>query len=86
MGKSLFAPWLIDYEMVNVGLKKADAGLADVAVRGMEDFEQLRMVRLDSLLGTNVEFDPDPIAEKYRAGEPLEVLVAQGSAPKRASA
>lgn len=45
MGKSLFAPWLIDYEMVSVGLRKADSGLAEVAIRGLEDFAQLRMTR-----------------------------------------
>ena len=45
MGKSLFAPWLIDYEMISVGLKKARSGLVDVAARGLEDFAQLRMTR-----------------------------------------
>jgi len=45
IGKSLFAPWLIDYEMASVGLRKADAGLADIATRALEDFAQLKLIR-----------------------------------------
>lgn len=44
-GKSLFAPWLIDHEMISVGLKKASSGLADAAKQGLEDLAQLRMTR-----------------------------------------
>ena len=36
--KALFAPWLIDHEMISVGLKKVRAGMADVADRGLERF------------------------------------------------
>ena len=43
--KALFAPWLIDYEMVSVGLKKASLGLVDVAKQGLADLTQLRMTR-----------------------------------------
>ena len=44
-GKSLFAPWLIDHEMISVGLKKANSGLVDVAKQGLEDLAQLKMTR-----------------------------------------
>ena len=44
-GKTLFAPWLIDHEIVSVGLKKASSGLVDVAKQGLEDLAQLRMTR-----------------------------------------
>ena len=44
-GKSLFAPWLIDHEIVSVGLKKARSGLADVAKQGLEALAGMRMTR-----------------------------------------
>ena len=44
-GKSLFAPWLIDHEMISVALKKARSGLVDVANRGLEKLARLRMAR-----------------------------------------
>lgn len=45
MGKALFAPELIDCEMVSVALKKAASGLEDVAIRALEDFAQLKITR-----------------------------------------
>lgn len=44
-GKELFAPDLIDHEMVSVALKKAASGLADVARRGLVDLGELRLTR-----------------------------------------
>ena len=44
-GKALFAPWLIDHEMISVGLKKVRSGLADVASQGLERLSRLRVVR-----------------------------------------
>ena len=44
-GKSLFAPWLIDHEIVSVGLKKARSGLVDVAKQGLEALAGMRMTR-----------------------------------------
>lgn len=44
-GKQLFAPDLIDHEMVSVALKKAASGLADVARRGLVDLGELRLTR-----------------------------------------
>lgn len=44
-GKELFAPDLIDHEMVSVALKKAASGLADVARRGLVDLGDLRLTR-----------------------------------------
>ena len=44
-GKQLFAPDLIDHEMVSVALKKAASGLADVARRGLVDLGDLRLTR-----------------------------------------
>lgn len=44
-GKALFAPWLLDHEMVSVAVKKAHSGLADVAERALEDLARLRMTR-----------------------------------------
>ena len=44
-GKALFAPWLIDHEMISVGLKKARAGLVDVASQGLERLARLRVTR-----------------------------------------
>ena len=44
-GKSLFAPWLIDHEMISVGLKKVRWGRADIASRGLDEFANLRLNR-----------------------------------------
>ena len=44
-GKELFAPDLIDHEMVSVALKKAASGLADVARRALVDLGELRLTR-----------------------------------------
>jgi len=43
--QSLHAPWLIDYEMVSVALKKANSGLADIARQGIERLAQIRITR-----------------------------------------
>ena len=44
-GKELFAPDLIDHEMVSVALKKAASGLAEVARRALVDLGELRLTR-----------------------------------------
>ena len=44
-GKSIFAPWLIDHEMISVGLKKARSGQDDVARQGLEALAQISMTR-----------------------------------------
>ena len=44
-GKELFAPDLIDHEMVSVALKKAASGLAEVARRALVDLGDLRLTR-----------------------------------------
>lgn len=44
-GKALFAPWLIDHEMISVALKKAQAGLEGVASQGLERLSRLRVTR-----------------------------------------
>ena len=44
-GKELFAPDLLDHEMVSVALKKARDGLRDIAVQGLSDLAELRLTR-----------------------------------------
>ena len=44
-GKSIFAPWLIDHEIISVGLKKAGSGQVDVAKQGLEALAQMNMTR-----------------------------------------
>lgn len=44
-GKELFAPWLLDHEMISVALKKTRAGLTDVAERALRDLEELQLTR-----------------------------------------
>ena len=44
-GKELFAPGLIDHEMVSVALKKAGAGLAALAQQALTDLAELRLRR-----------------------------------------
>ena len=44
-GKALFAPWLIDHEMISVALKKARAGLEGVAKQGLDRLSRLRVTR-----------------------------------------
>ena len=44
-GKSLFAPWLIDYEMASVALKKVEAGQPEVAKRGLQALADARLGR-----------------------------------------
>jgi predicted nucleic acid-binding protein len=44
-GKALFAPWLIDHEMVSVGLKKMAAGMEQVARAGVSALMQIRLTR-----------------------------------------
>ena len=50
-GKSLFAPWLIDHEIVSVSLKMVQLGFVDEAAKGLADLAKFRIVRS----GTNVE-------------------------------
>lgn len=44
-GKELFAPDLLDHEMVSVALKKSSLGLADLAEQALKDLAQLRLTR-----------------------------------------
>lgn len=44
-GKALFAPWLIDHEIISVGLKKMGEGLDQVVRAGISDLMQLRLTR-----------------------------------------
>lgn len=44
-GKELFAPDLLDHEIVSVALKKAGAGLAEVAQQALADLADLRLTR-----------------------------------------
>jgi len=44
-GRELFAPDLLDHEMVSVALKKARAGLADAARQALTDLADLRLTR-----------------------------------------
>lgn len=44
-GKALFAPDLIDHEMASVALKKARAGLLEVAEQGLSDLSRLILSR-----------------------------------------
>lgn len=44
-GRELFAPDLLDHEMVSVALKKASAGLADAALQALVDLADLRLAR-----------------------------------------
>lgn len=47
-GKSLFAPWLIDYELISVALRKGREGRVDVAKLGLEDFGGWRLTRRET--------------------------------------
>lgn len=42
-GRELFAPDLLEHELISVALKKAEAGLAAVARRGLADLAELRL-------------------------------------------
>ncbi len=44
-GSELFAPFLLDFEIVSVALKKARQGLDDVAACGLADFRALSINR-----------------------------------------
>lgn len=44
-GKELYAPDLLDHELVSVALKKSRAGLADVARQALIDLSDLRLTR-----------------------------------------
>ena len=44
-GKSLYAPWLIDAELISVALKKTKEGRGDVAKQGLEETPQLNLKR-----------------------------------------
>lgn len=44
-GKELFAPALIDHEMISVALKKADADLDDVVKQALTDLAQIQLTR-----------------------------------------
>lgn len=44
-GKALFAPDLIDHELTSVAVKKARAGLVEVAEQGLSDLSRLTISR-----------------------------------------
>lgn len=44
-GKELFAPDLLDHELVSVALKKSKAGLRDLAKQALADLADLRLTR-----------------------------------------
>jgi predicted nucleic acid-binding protein len=44
-GKELFAPELLDHELISVALKKAKAGLGAIARQGLVDLAALRLTR-----------------------------------------
>jgi predicted nucleic acid-binding protein len=44
-GKELFAPDLLDHELVSVALKKSKLGLSKIAEQALEDLSQLRLTR-----------------------------------------
>ncbi|MDX1555904.1 MAG: type II toxin-antitoxin system VapC family toxin [Xanthomonadales bacterium] len=44
-GKELFAPDLLDHELVSVALKKHSLGMTEAAEQALEDLAQLRMTR-----------------------------------------
>ncbi|KAA9132079.1 type II toxin-antitoxin system VapC family toxin [Marinihelvus fidelis] len=44
-GKELFAPDLLDHEIVSVALKKSKAGLEKAAKRALQDLSDLRLTR-----------------------------------------
>lgn len=44
-GKELFAPGLLDHELVGVALRKARAGMAEVARQALIDLAELRLTR-----------------------------------------
>lgn len=44
-GMELYAPNLLDHELVNVALKKSRAGRPDVASQALADFADLRVTR-----------------------------------------
>ncbi len=48
VGKSLFAPRLIDDEIISVALKKARAGSPDVAKRGLDNLSQFNLTRRET--------------------------------------
>lgn len=50
-GKQLFAPWLLDHEMISVGIKKAHGELEEVVRQGLTDLGQLDLIRC----ATNIE-------------------------------
>ena len=44
-GKALFAPWLLDAEIVSVAVKKSLAGFSDLSIAALEDYGALRIAR-----------------------------------------
>jgi predicted nucleic acid-binding protein len=44
-GKELFAPGLLDHELVSVALRKTRAGMAEVARQALIDLAELRLTR-----------------------------------------
>ena len=44
-GRALYAPWLIDHEMISVALKKLTVGPAQVVRAGIIDLQQIRLTR-----------------------------------------
>ena len=60
-GKELFAPDLLDHELVSVALKKARAGLPEAARQALLDLAELRLTRC--AVNVSAQFD---LAEKLK--------------------
>lgn len=60
-GKELFAPALLDHELVSVALKKARAGLVEVARQALIDLVDLRLTRC--AVNASAQFD---LAQRLR--------------------
>lgn len=60
-GRELFAPYLLDFEIASVALKKSRQGLSEVAICGLSDYTALslerRMVDLEAQLALAVRYD-----------------------------
>lgn len=46
-GRELFAPYLIDHELVSVAVKKARLGLEEITRQGLDDLVELRLTRCE---------------------------------------
>ncbi len=78
-GKALYAPWLIDHELISVTLKKLDAGLSDIAHDGLLAFSRFPIIKSATNLLDQVEIAQRHSLSAYDAA--YLQLAAQISAP-----